>query len=428
MSPGAWRTRLGLDAGTWDALLADGVFAPVRGDTARTMRLAFVGLVGLDDVLLACVPRFGLGAADPVAWLRRVLAVYFAREGRRSRDDELVDLHHRDEGVFREIDALATLLGAFAERGLHRRAVAVSSPAGSGAVDWALTLARRDPLIVGGVPFYPDPWRRERRSAENEVSRLQAAATAWLARRYGLPIPSGLTDAVAGVDLDARMSPERARFDLALIGRERSVTYMAADLRVLDALEAVVTGHRRMAGVAGPRLHGTVAFALVWEDAVRDLFGDDAADASLGHADWFDWEGDAWSKARPAADRRLDLLVRREGEAVVVDAKYYHPFPGSRPGWADVVKQLYYAESLVRSDGEAVRNAFMLPRTGARLALAGLVSVTGGARDFPPVEAWTLDPAWTFSGYGDGDPARRAGARSALFAARDEMAEVLGDA
>ena len=51
----------------------------------------------------------------------------------------------------------------------------------------------------------------------------------------------------------------------------------------------------------------------------------------------------------------------------------------------------------------------------------------GAARDFPPVEAWTIDPKWVFSGYGDSEPTRQARARSAFFAARAEVAEVLGN-
>lgn len=426
-SPNAWRFRLNLDEATWDALVEDGIFTSVRGAINRDMRLSFVGFVGLRQSLLVCMPRFGLSVADPVSWLRRVLAVYFAGEGRKSRNDQTLNLHFRNEFVFREVDALATLMDAFAERGLHRRAVAASSPRGSGAVDWERTLARRDPVFVGGSSFYPEPWRWERRSTENEVSRLQAAATAWLARRYGTPVPAGLADAVAGVDLDVRMSPSRSRFDLALLRNERAVTYLASDLRLLDTLEAVVSGICQMDGVVGARLHGTLSFALVWEDALRDLFGDNSAHASLGRADWFDLEDGVWSEPRPAPDRRLDLLVRDGGVVLVLDAKYHYPFPNSRPGWSDIVKQIYYAEFLLREEGEVVLNAFMLPGASERLRLAGLVRVEGAARDFPPVEAWTIDPKWVFSSYGDSEPTRQARARAAFFAARAEVAEVLGN-
>ncbi len=250
----------------------------------------------------------------------------------------------------------------------------------------------------------------------------------WLARRYEVRVHSGVLDAAAGIDVDARMAPQHAQFDLSLLRRERGVTYLAADLRLLDALEAVVSGRRRMGGVMGAKLYGTTAFALVWEDALRDLFGDDSADGALGKANWYDLEDLGWSAPTEAPGRRLDLLIRRGDEILLLDAKYHHPFPLVRPGWADIVKQLYYAESIVRDVGVSVRNAFLLPKKGRPIALASMVRVEEAAREFPPVEAWTLDPSWVFSGYGDGDRLRRIRARQAFATARDEVAEVLGNA
>jgi hypothetical protein len=372
------------------------------------------------------MPRVGIDTADPVGWLHRVLAVYFVHEGRRSRDDATVDLHHRDSSVFREIDALVTLLGFYASRGLHRRIVMTSTSRGSGAVDWAATLMRCEPMIANGSVIYTEPQRWARRTETNEVGRLQAVATVWLARRYEARIPSGLLDAVAGVDVDARMAPAHVQSDLLLLARERAVTYLAADLGLLDALEAVVSTRRDMSGVAVAKLYGTTAFALVWEDAVRDLFGDDGSDATLGQANWYDLRDGGWSGASRAPPRRLDLLLRHGEEVLLADAKYHHPYPVVRPGWADIVKQLYYAESLIREEGACVRNAFLLPRAGRPLALAGIVRVEESARDFPPVEAWTLDPQWVFSAYGNGDLGRRTRARRAFATARDEMSEMLG--
>ncbi|WP_397505741.1 LlaJI family restriction endonuclease [Qipengyuania sp. R86523] len=424
----AWRDELGLNLAAWDGLVAEGVFAPARNGRSSEVILQFVGLIGLPDRLLACMPRVEVTSTDPVLWLRRVLSTYFVRETRRSRDDATVDLQNRDKSLFREIDALATLLGFFSERGLHQRSTTSSNHRGSGAVDWSSTLTRCEPLIANGQPIYVEPRRWLRTTETNEISRLQAAATVWLAHKYEVPVPPGLIEATAGMDVQDRMASERAAFDLALLARERSVTYLSSDLRLLDALEAVISNSRDMSGVAAVKLFGTTAFALVWEDALRDLFGDDASLSSLGQANWYDVHDGALAPPRQAASRRLDLMIHHKGEILLLDAKYHYPFPDTRPGWADIIKQIYYAELLVKDAHAPVRNAFLLPKAGKHLKLASLVRIEGAAREFAPIEAWTLDPSWVFSAYGDGDMARRSSACDAFMTARDEVAKVLGDA
>ena len=423
----AWRNSLALDPTAWDQLVADGIFVPSRGNGDSLLRLEFVGVIALSEHFVVCIPRFGLPGVDPVAWVRRVLAAYFVRESRRPRLETINDLHYRDDTVFREYDALLTLLGIFAEQGVFRRAVSATSRRGGGAIDWSATLARSDPLVVGGFPIYTEPHRTDRQATTNEVSVLQAAVTVWLARKYDVHVPAALSDVASGIDLEALLSSSRSEFHLALLRRERAVTYLAADLRLLDTLEAVISGRRRMGGLPGARLHGTTAFEMVWEDALRDLVGDDGGDASLAVATWYIVQETSWSAPETAPNRRLDLLVRHGPEVMVLDAKYYHPFPKSRPGWADIIKQVYYAETIELAPGETVRNAFLLPLRGRRLALAGRVRIEGGPRALPDVEAWHVDPDWAFSSYADGSPGRRAIARDELLAARDEMLEMLGE-
>lgn len=424
-SADAWQRDLGLDQSTWEELFAQGVFTSVRGGLQKDISLNFVGFVGLPESLLTCMPRVGIKTGDAARWLRRVLAAYFGREGRRSREDAAVDLHYRDSSVFREIDALETLMGIYSDRGLYRRSVTSSTIRGSGAIDWSGTLAQCEPIISNGQPIYVEPRRWQRRAETNEISRLQAAVTVWLARRFQAPLHPGLLEAVGGMDVEARMSTDRAELDLLLLARERAVTYLTGDLRLLNVLEAVISGHRKISGIAGAKLYGTTSFALVWEDALRDLFGDDAEGEFLGQANWYDLEGGVLSAPKEAPARRLDLLIRNGNEILLLDAKYHFPFPLSRPGWADIIKQVYYAETIVQDAGGLVRNGFLLPRAGRALALASVLRIEQAARAFPPIEAWTADPTWVFSDYGTSDMRRRTRARQIFAAARDEVAEVL---
>lgn len=355
-----------------------------------------------------------------------MLNAYFVNERRRSRPDWAYELHYRNEAVFREYDALTTLLKLYGDTGLYSRPRPASSLQGGGAIDWSRTLAKSEPIVFGSSAFYPELYRTRREALVNEVSLIQAVVTCWLARKYGMLPDVALADVAAGIDHRHFLAPRRVDAHIGAVRRERMVTYVARDLQLLDTLEAVLSGLDGLSGQASVRLHGTSAFAQVWEDALRDLFGDDSEHARMGHPIWHHLEGGSWSAPDPVSGHEIDLLVRRPGEVIVLDAKYHFPFPISRPGWADIVKQLYYGETIHRSPRDAVRNAFMLPMPGQRLRLAARVEVGDAERTFPPIEAWHVDPAWVFSSYGDGELARRARARDLLFAARDEVAEVLG--
>lgn len=431
-SAAEWKDRLDLDRTSVRDLVRRGVLSPVRNDPASDppLQLTYVGLIATRHRLGLARPRFAKEQDVGTEWLRRVLRVYFRRSSRRNVAGPLEEFGYRDEGAFRELDALTTLRSQFERRGLYARREVAVRPAGEGATDWGRTIRGTVPIVTPDTVFYPDPLGVRRLLVANEVSLIQVAVTSYLAGKYGEPVPDAIDAAAAGLPKDF-LNRSATRFHLATLRREQARTYLADDLQLLDTLAAVLDGLHGMAGIDLPLLYGTRAFALVWEDALRDLLGHD--DIRMGRLVWTDWLTDEWSSTVDAGEQRPDLVLTRADETLVVDAKYHHPFPARRPGWADVVKQLYYAESAIVATGHTVRNLFVLPTPLGSprhdpVGLAGRVAVAGGARRFPSIEAWFADPEWVFLAYGQSDHGRCARARRALFAARDEAAEVLVDA
>lgn len=427
--PDTWMKLLGLAPDSYNELRTTGILEPVRDGSGMRQALRYVGFIGLRDRLVVSLPKFGLDDPDPIGWLRRVLATYFGRAGRTPVGEPLTDLHFRDETLFREIDALATLVRLFEDRGLYaRRAVIVSSHP-TGPIDWPRTIGSTAPVFVAGSAFYPQPLYNRRLSEANEVSLIQAAVTATLLRKYDMPPRAGIDSAISSISLSDYLGPVNLGMHLATIQRERVRTFAADDLLLLDVLESVLRDLAGMAGPPGLVLHGTRAFYAIWEDALRELLQGGASEHVLAQPIWRDWVDHAWSPPRGAGEHAIDLLVKRPGDRVILDAKYYYPYPAARPGWADIVKQLYYAETMVTDEGEVLGNGFLVPGPGAGdVGLVGRVEVLGGARKFPVIEAWQVDPRWVFSSYGDSNEVRSAAARATFFRARDEMAEVLSDA
>ncbi len=146
--------------------------------------------------------------------------------------------------------------------------------------------------------------------------------------------------------------------------------FAVADLRVLDALETLIRQRDDMDGPVATRLYGTTSFELVWEDALRDLFGNDIERPSLGEATWYTVSGGVLADRTVAASRRLDFAVETDDQVILCDAKYYHPFPDRKPGWEDIIKQIYYAQSMLLPTHKRLRNAFLLPLEGSPLSFA----------------------------------------------------------
>ena len=424
-SPKWWRERLFLDDWCYHELVQKRVLTYTAGVDRRKLQLRFVGFVALRDRLIVVSPRFGLTPGHEFSWLRRVLSTYFAIKTRQPLSDEIVDLHYRDESVFRELDALATLMRIYSECGLYQRRAVVSARNSGGAIDWVRTLGRGQPVISEQSLFFPDEFRRRQHSSESDVGLIQAAILIHLLEKYEMAVEPALRDRLCGHEVGDVLGLERQSYNLSVIHRERAITYQSRDLELLDVLGSFLSDGKGMSGPAGMKLHGTTSFAMVWEDALRSLFGSDHEDIELGQPLWQLRKADQWEDLEGTGEQRPDIVLRRKDELLILDAKYHQPFPQARPGWADIVKQLYYAETLVVTGGESVSNLFLLPGTGEMLRLAGKVEIAGGARGFPIIEAWIVDAHWVFSTYGERTERIALGAREVLYCRRKEVREML---
>jgi hypothetical protein len=120
-----------------------------------------------------------------------------------------------------------------------------------------------------------------------------------------------------------------------------------------------------------------------------------------------------------------DIVVRRDAWLYVMDAKYYYPFPASRPGGPDIIKQVYYAESL-RDSSADVRSIFLLPLPCADIArFLGYATITGSPRSFANIEAWGIDPAYVFAEYPATSPRRSDPVFGRIMSSRSDVAEFI---
>lgn len=395
----AWADVLGVSREEIEQLIASKVLRP---DDKDNLELTFVGIVVFRNSLLFAKPKFDVIGRFGMRETIRILRDYFSRSGsRRPVVDKLKDPEYGDSEVLREYDALQRLQTWFNDHGLFRREQSLTS--NRGRPHWVKTVAKCSPVLIQGSAIYPTVIAEKREGVLNDISALQVGALRKLLERYGLPDPGSAiehAEQATGSIVESWPIPEdqRAYFERRLAIEQRSV-YRTDTLQLFKLLREML--NTRLAGSnPQPQIYGTTAFYSVWEDACRAAMGVERQmepAVPLGQPVW--WTYGEGGKVAYEHRQIPDIVVVREQWHVIADAKYFYPFPASRPGWPDIVKQLYYAESLKVPEAH-VRSIFLLPLPGQESpTFLGYSTVEGANRTFAVIEAWGLDPAVVFSTY-----------------------------
>lgn len=423
MTLAEWQLRLGVGQAELSHLVDCRILRQVE---SGPFTLSFVGIVVFANGLLFAQPKFGDESSFDLVATLRILRAYFARStSRRPSVDIQRDPEFGNSDVLREFDALAGLQDWFFAHGLYRREQAITGARGR--PHWVKTVAKAPALVMQGAVVYPTTVAERREGVLNDISSLQASTLMLLLSRYGLPVPAAVRNAglAAGsaidrwpLDVDTRNYYERR-----LATEQRSV-YRSDTLRLFKTLRELLS--TRLAQPLGlPQIYGTTAFYSVWEDACRTGLGQDIpADsvASIAQPTWSFYTSTG-AKTQISQSQVPDLVVMRNGWAVILDAKYYYPFPRSRPGGPDIVKQLYYAESLTHT-AEKILSVFILPKPGATTPqLLGYATIELAKRSFDRVEAWGIDPRALLIEYPTVSTSRSNALIDAILTNRDAVAK-----
>lgn len=375
--------------------------------------LMLVGIAVFRDRILFGYPKFGAGATFDLSQTLSILCGYFARSNKRTAVvDQYRDPEFGNTSLLREFDVLSGLLKWFATHGVYRRELARAST--TGRPHWTRTIAKQQPLVVQGQAVYPSVVAERRHGALNEISSLQMGILIRLLERYGLPVPQVARQAELAIGSIVGAWPlgadERAYYQRR-VAREQRDVFRTDALNLLSLLAAAL-GSRLADGAAGPQVFGTLAFYSVWEDACRVGVGgyETGLSDTLRHPTWY-LPGRGRARQSYIHKQIPDLMLVRDECLLIVDAKHYYPFPEERPGGPDVIKQMYYAESMQHAY-PSVRLLFLLPQPGAvPPRFLGYATIDGLGRAFPNVEAWGIDPDRLFANY----PALSAGHANAII-------------
>lgn len=116
---------------------------------------------------------------------------------------------------------------------------------------------------------------------------------------------------------------------------------------------------------------GSSSFHCVWEEVCREVLGKDGRNLleiappsweGAENAGWHQWKG-------PQKSLEPDIIIKRQNEYWLFDAKYYLPFirndkVARLPGVGDITKQFLYQQALQGRETDSnlpIYNAFLMP-------------------------------------------------------------------
>lgn len=399
----AWSQDLQIDLDDLQELISRGVLSRLDYEM---LKLDCVGVFIFKRHVVFAAPKYWNPTNKSYYEVVDILRRYFSRENRRSITEHANIIEYKDESTFREFDALMTLINWYKEHGIYTREQRKHSIS-NGRVNWLKTLSSTAPLFSSGSVVYPYPISATQTNITNEISFLQLLVLKELLIKYEIPLPHSIE-----IDFNHLKShlPEDPfseigkSYYLNRLERERLDVFRTDRLVLLDLLIECLNGFNKLSGYSRCQFYGTNAFYAVWEDACRYFLVNDLIqnDIKIAQPKWYLWNGNHFNKEFDGGQQRPDIMkLDDDGNVIILDAKYYYPFPKAFPGWQDIVKQIYYSQSITSHLDTKRINAFLFPDPSASdFQFAGKVAVESeGSQIFPEVEAWLVNPKIVFNHY-----------------------------
>jgi hypothetical protein len=303
--------------------------------------VAWVGIAracGNDSVVF--LPHGGPARNEFASRLMSAI-VRFARENRRSGEA----LH--DNGP-NQAALLADLAADFRDHGIYFERERVRTR-NSGKPDWGRT-ARQTMAFPDSDdrPIYLEiATTRPATATTNVIATIQRDVISELARDHGW----WLRDHLGSRELPrpVRAIPWPRHIWPALLRSARRGLYQERAIRLVRMLLAYLEIDEKTGD--GGVICGVSDFSTMWEAMLRDVLPrvDTRWNDELPGPYYFKTAGAPEASGR----MQMDIVVRHDRRLLVIDAKYYRATSvGLAPGWADIVKQLYYVKAL-----ETVRSA-----------------------------------------------------------------------
>lgn len=328
--------------------------------TNAGVKFNFCGFISAENKIFLILPKEQKipKTQDQLAEKARILALTFMRYARENslEENELSLLGLTGHNENNKIATALNLLEDYNKHGLLTRTSETEKQSINGRIQWGRTVNREVPVLTQDGPVYFDI-RSKKHSVNTHclVVQLHRYAIQQSRYRYGW-ILTPRFESEKSVISSMPCSLPRA---IHVLKCELQSCFRTRELTVLKLLLAFFNDTETSADTMQVSAYGTKKFHHIWEVVCRSLFKHNHAQMKLLPAPM--WvrvtaQGTIVEKTKQLPD----ILYAHNNTQYVLDAKYYSP-SRSLPGWGDLVKQFYYADTIHTKETSPTRNAMIFP-------------------------------------------------------------------
>lgn len=275
---------------------------------------------------------------------------------------EEIELLGGEDGLYKESYYTAYLIiSDFIENGPLKKEIRIESSSYSGRIDWSATINKKHPIFSKGSVIYTDTIS-EKNTIDHQhlLIQLYSYCVYKSIEKYGWLFDLSLENVREFNEL-----PCDINFGINFLSKELNSTFVDREMKIIKILRGFLLGieFNRFEKI---EIMVTPYFHNVWEVICGFNFNNQYK-ALRGLIPKPKWEIESSAKVQ---SQRPDIMFIKENVLYILDAKYYD-IDTNLPGWSDIVKQLFYAFTILKNINakidqrikplETVENAFLFP-------------------------------------------------------------------
>lgn len=405
-----WLSKLNITNEDFHFLFENAVLKLIIRETGEKLyRNRFVGFIAISNEILYSQPKFS-NITDPFDF-NYLISIFNQYKNRKLKNKTIkqYDYYGLSQSNFEktlfEYSLYISLLEYYQQYGIYSIETKSYSVNTSNRVNWSRTVNTSTPIYSSESVIYDNPISINIFTEANIVSSIQISILFYLDNKYNINksiLNKRDLEKYQRISFAELISNSSTWF--SILQNELSNTYQYNNLSLLSQLSSFFNKNAFAYSSKKKSLYGTISFHNIWEDACSQIF--DSQYDSLKHKiAQPKWKFTSPIFIKDATGQIPDILHENENNIFILDAKYYYPLPSSLCGWADIVKQYFYAKSFKNPDNKVIINALLFPDLSIEnLELSGIIDMEREGHietSFTPVSVYKLNPFILFNSYID---------------------------